>query len=358
MKTDKVNLAEDENLISTHQKDENDTKNDKEENESENNSDVDDSSVIGDDNELDTQKQQKADHKQDDGLDNQTNEDLDQIGSQNEKEDDLDSNDDDDINKQANDINNNENFKKNNKNEKKNSTEIETNDEGEIHDHRLGPISSLDLSSSLSVLTCLEAFTSPEILTGSESYKCLHCTRRKYHQVQLKLCELSGDFSTLTEPDDIPEEKLKTWVKNTATKQFMLKETPPILTIGLKRFGRTRFGLRKIDTKVLFPYKIDLSPFTYDLPKNTKDVGNDQDLDSKPKQKTFEYYLSGISCHGGGLGGGHYVAYVHRSANNKENENDWYYFSDSHRRESSLEDTLASQAYVLFYKRADTIRNE
>ena len=167
---------------------------------------------------------------------------------------------------------------------------------------------------------------------------------------------MSGDYSNLTEINDIPEEKLKSWVKNTATKQFTLKETPPILTIALKRFGATRFGLRKIDTKVLFPYKIDLSPFTYSGPDSSSQ--SDDNSECSTASTSFIYYLSGISSHGGGLGGGHYVAYIHRSADNMEHENDWYYFSDSHRRDSSLDDTLNSQAYVLFYKRADTLRRE
>merc|ERR1712137_90943 len=202
-------------------------------------------------------------------------------------------------------------------------------------DYRRGNIPP---SNTLNLLSCLEIFTNPEILSDREAYNCISCTRKKYRQVQEKLCELSGDYSILLEESEIPEEKLRTWVSSTATKQLMLKELPPVLTIALKRFGRTTFGLRKIDTKVEFPYKLDLSPF----------VINDDSAN-----QCFTYYLSGISSHGGGMGGGHYVACVHHAPENEDG--DWYYFSDSHRAASSLENTLSSQAYVLFYKRADTV---
>lgn len=50
------------------------------------------------------------------------------------------------------------------------------------------------------------------------------------------------------------------------------------------------------------------------------------------------------------MGGGHYVAYARHWVNNEEQ---WYYFSDSHKREVTKAQVQKAQALMLFYKRVE-----
>lgn len=57
----------------------------------------------------------------------------------------------------------------------------------------------------------------------------------------------------------------------------------------------------------------------------------------------------------GTIRGGHYVAYVRgakiKGKQEKENEGCvWYHASDAYVRESSLEEVLRCEAYILFYE--------
>ena len=58
------------------------------------------------------------------------------------------------------------------------------------------------------------------------------------------------------------------------------------------------------------------------------------------------YDLYAVDNHYGGLGGGHYTAYVKNFADNK-----WYYFDDSRVTETAPENSIAGSAYLLFYIR-------
>lgn len=235
--------------------------------------------------------------------------------------------------KVSNNKENNESDEIKNEEEKKEEKEEEEEDnENELFDYRKNGVLLND--GGLSLFSCIQKFTDPELLEGENAYKCLKCTRKKYRQVLEKICEAKGDFSELMEEDDIPEEKLKKYVSCTATKQFMIKEAPEILTLGLKRFAKSGFRMRKIDDFVEFPYTLDLEPFIYEREDGC----------------SYKYCLSGISVHGGGLGGGHYVAYIkHSPKSNSSKDTNWYYFSDSVKRESSIDDVLKREAYVLLY---------
>ena len=116
-----------------------------------------------------------------------------------------------------------------------------------------------------------------------------------------------------------------------ATKQIQLWNTPDILLIHLKRFESQRSFSDKIDATVNFPIT-DL-----DLSKNV--VYKDD-----PRGSIYDLYA--VDNHYGGLGGGHYTAYVKNFANNK-----WYYFDDSRVTETVPENSIAGSAYLLFYIR-------
>ena len=204
----------------------------------------------------------------------------------------------------------------------------------------------------MSLQRCLLEFTAPEILEEQNAYKCFTCTKNKIKQLKRLIRQKKieqGETLDDNEDEDIPDVVVnKNLRKTKATKQFLIQDTPPILTIALKRFAQipTRQGitLRKVNTPVQFPFELDLSNYAY------------QSEDSPAKN--YKYHLSGISSHGGGLGGGHYVAYVRQAPSGKSqsaspHNSSWHYFSDSTKRTVTLSEVLDSEAYVLFYKRSD-----
>jgi ubiquitin C-terminal hydrolase len=72
----------------------------------------------------------------------------------------------------------------------------------------------------------------------------------------------------------------------------------------------------------------------------------------------YRYRLIGIVEHSGTMRGGHYVAYVRGPVSGENGSEDvgpgshtWFYISDSHVRQTSLESVLQSEAYLLFYEK-------
>mmetsp|Transcript_41071 Transcript_41071/g.66103 ORF Transcript_41071/g.66103 Transcript_41071/m.66103 type:complete len:897 (+) Transcript_41071:889-3579(+) len=122
-----------------------------------------------------------------------------------------------------------------------------------------------------------------------------------------------------------------------AFKRMDLWSTPDTLVIHLKRFyyERSRFmrswvDREKIKDLVTFPIDgLDLS--TYILGDSKEDA-------------IYDCY--GVSNHIGGLGGGHYTAYIKSTDNNR-----WYCMDDSHTSEVDVAEVISPKAYVLFYKR-------
>ena len=153
---------------------------------------------------------------------------------------------------------------------------------------------------------CLRTFCEPERLDANESWLCGKC--KSHVQAHKKL-----DLWTL----------------------------PEVLVIHLKRFqnsgstfGHNRFTGDKLDTHVDFPLSgLNVSTFV-----DGKGVAP---MDSIPT-----YELFGVSNHFGGLGGGHYTAYVQMPDDKK-----WYTFDDSHVREMSAGEVVSPAAYLLFYRR-------
>ncbi|XP_044499848.1 ubiquitin carboxyl-terminal hydrolase 2-like [Mangifera indica] len=130
-------------------------------------------------------------------------------------------------------------------------------------------------------------------------------------------------------------------VKRDATKRVLINNAPPILTVHLKRFSQdTRGRLSKLNGHVNFSEMINLRPYTD--PRCTD-------------QEKYDYRLVGVVEHLGTIRGGHYVAYVRgakiKGKQEKENEGCvWYHASDAYVRESSLEEVLRCEAYILFYE--------
>jgi ubiquitin C-terminal hydrolase len=84
-----------------------------------------------------------------------------------------------------------------------------------------------------------------------------------------------------------------------ASKKLDLWRLPEILIIHLKRFSYSRYTKNKLETCVDFPiHDLDLSKY----------------ISHRRQQIPHNYRLYAISNHYGGMGGGHYTAYVYVSA--------------------------------------------
>lgn len=114
-----------------------------------------------------------------------------------------------------------------------------------------------------------------------------------------------------------------------ASKKLDLWRLPEILVIHLKRFSYNQYFKNKLETFVDFPIDdFDLSSYMFD------------------KNKFCHHYaLYAVSNHYGGMGGGHYTAFV-QLGNNR-----WYEFDDNNVFAVDWEKIKTPAAYVLFYRR-------
>ncbi|CAA2980736.1 ubiquitin carboxyl-terminal hydrolase 8-like [Olea europaea subsp. europaea] len=147
---------------------------------------------------------------------------------------------------------------------------------------------------SVSLYKCVDAFLKEEPLGPEDMWYCPHC---KDHRQ--------------------------------ASKKLDLWRLPEILVIHLKRFSYNQYFKNKLETFVDFPIDdFDLSSYTFD------------------KNKFCHHYaLYAVSNHYGGMGGGHYTAFV-QLGNNR-----WCEFDDNNVFPVDWEKIKTSAAYVLFYRR-------
>uniref|UniRef100_A0A2P2M481 ubiquitinyl hydrolase 1 n=1 Tax=Rhizophora mucronata TaxID=61149 RepID=A0A2P2M481_RHIMU len=146
-----------------------------------------------------------------------------------------------------------------------------------------------------SLYKCLEAFLKEEPLGPEDMWYCPNC--KKHRQ---------------------------------ASKKLDLWRLPEILVVHLKRFSYSRYIKNKLETYVDFPTD-DLDLSTYISHTNA--------------QSSNPYVLYAISNHYGGMGGGHYTAFVDHG------HGKWYEFDDANVFPVSEDRIKSSAAYVLFYKR-------
>ncbi|CEL62916.1 ubiquitin carboxyl-terminal hydrolase 4/11/15 [Rhizoctonia solani AG-1 IB] len=149
---------------------------------------------------------------------------------------------------------------------------------------------------SIDIEDCLDEFTKEEQLGEDDLWYCPRC---KKHQQ--------------------------------ATKKFELWSVPDILVVHLKRFSNARAMRDKIDALVEFPISgLDLNARVGERGESNECV----------------YDLFAVDEHMGGLGGGHYRAYAKNLS-----DGEWYHFDDSYVTKSSAEDSINTNAYLLFYRR-------
>eukprot|EP00468_Gymnochlora_sp_CCMP2014_P003771 CAMPEP_0167756956 /NCGR_PEP_ID=MMETSP0110_2-20121227/9667_1 /TAXON_ID=629695 /ORGANISM="Gymnochlora sp., Strain CCMP2014" /LENGTH=814 /DNA_ID=CAMNT_0007643111 /DNA_START=463 /DNA_END=2907 /DNA_ORIENTATION=+ len=148
----------------------------------------------------------------------------------------------------------------------------------------------------LTLKACLDSFTKEEILTAGNEYRCPACKKESRGKKKLDLWRL-----------------------------------PNILIVQLKRFQYTRQWRDKITTYVDYPLEgLDLATWTK----------------AKDQKRKAVYDLYAVSCHGGGLGGGHYWAYAKNLV-----DQSWYTLNDSSVKKMRKNDVKTKEAYLLFYAR-------
>jgi len=130
-----------------------------------------------------------------------------------------------------------------------------------------------------------------------------------------------------------------------ATKQFMIKEAPRVLTLHLKRFEQRGFTMVRMSQTVKFGSTLFLGPF---VTRDVKISGSDEGHHTGGEDLVYDLY--GVVVHSGTLNSGHYTAYVKVTLPNGQRR--WFYVSDSNvavATESSV--FSCSGAYILFYER-------
>ncbi|XP_074658140.1 uncharacterized protein LOC141911078 [Tubulanus polymorphus] len=160
-------------------------------------------------------------------------------------------------------------------------------------------MSELRPDTPLTLQDCLSAFTESEVLDEQNPWYCSVCQKFQ--------C---------------------------AKKTMTVWRYPDSLVIYLKRFVFHDFSSTKIDAKVVFPME---------------NLNLDKFVCSSAPAENLVYNLRACVCHFGGVSCGHYTSYSKHPT-----LNEWFYLNDeSITQQRPLEDDY-SNAYILFYQRADT----
>lgn len=221
-----------------------------------------------------------------------------------------------------------------------------------FEEHETCVASKREQTEPINLAYCLESFTKEERLGENEKYYCPKC---KTHQL--------------------------------ASKKLEIYRLPPVLIVHLKRFQFVNNKWVKSHKVVNFP-RSNFDPTSYlaSVPKtnilrhrrlserceddastgvesSSSDGGEDssslvppQDLHEHrllPGHDPFQlkYNLYAITCHSGILGVGHYVSYTCNP------NGSWYCYNDSSCRRVLETEMDTSNAYMLFYERADLNHN-
>lgn len=115
-------------------------------------------------------------------------------------------------------------------------------------------------------------------------------------------------------------------------KRFSIQATSDALVFNLKRFAPTASGSRiKVHRKVAVPLILDLASLL-----GSAHLG--------------VYELCSIVVHDGGMGGGHYMAYV-RQRRGSTLTSEWLWFSDQHFGPVDADEVFNSEPFLVFYER-------
>ncbi|GJJ11282.1 hypothetical protein Clacol_005514 [Clathrus columnatus] len=169
----------------------------------------------------------------------------------------------------------------------------------------------------LSIEDCLDEFTKEEQLGEDDPWYCPRC---KKHQQ--------------------------------ATKNLQIWKAPDVLVVHLKRFSNSRVLRDKIDAFIDFPVQgLDLEARVGERrsARTLAEQGYPLDTLGLDTNESLVYDLFGVDEHLGGLGGGHYRAYVKNHV-----DGEWYHFDDTHVTKCRASEAVNRNAYLLFYRRRAT----
>ena len=189
-----------------------------------------------------------------------------------------------------------------------------------------GTVKETEMYEPHSLLDCLKRFTRPESLGEDGKLFC-------------KVCKSDQEL----------------------TKQLSFEGLPIVICFHLKRFEHSTISSVKIDTRIKFPSKLDMSPYlSKSICKNgtasssgmkqnavpTFTVSNEEleDLTTNASDPSSpnRYMLYAVVNHHGKMDAGHYTAFVMR-------HNQWFDFDDDLVTKTTISDVLKSQGYLLFY---------
>lgn len=106
--------------------------------------------------------------------------------------------------------------------------------------------------------------------------------------------------------------------------QEKFKKLPNYLIISLKRFESNGKNSSKLSNRIYMPENLNLQEFT--------------------SENNPEYELSSLINHRGGVGRGHYTAYIKKKSQ-------WYFTNDSSVKPCTWESAFKSQCYIAIYSR-------
>jgi ubiquitin carboxyl-terminal hydrolase 8 len=166
----------------------------------------------------------------------------------------------------------------------------------------------------LSVYNCIDEFTSPELLTGNNAWKCPRCK-----------------------------------IDKSTRKQLTITRLPRVLIIHLERFSMIagpEYKFVKNSNKVDIPIKLNMKKYWPEI----RDEQEREALRKFPirgQEGGWEYQLYGVVRHYGTLNSGHYISEV------KKNDK-WVKFDDENVSSSNMgkKPENDGSAYILFYEKA------
>jgi len=217
-----------------------------------------------------------------------------------------------------------------------------TPDGSTLHSNKPEPFFILDLpipqqSSSSSQMT----YASPPLVpakrvlrseTLRHSYETLLVSDHPGSRLHITLNDCFDEF--------VANELLSGWYnektqnKEPVRKNIAFWSLPKVLIVVLKRYSPD--GRYKNGAFVDFPLdNLDLSKYV---------IGY--------KASSYKYRLFGVANHMGGIGGGHYTAFVKTERTFGETDNDeWYCFNDAEVSKVDVRSVASPSAYCLFYRK-------
>ena len=132
----------------------------------------------------------------------------------------------------------------------------------------------------------------------------------------------------------------------------------PVQVIHIKRFRYTTFLREKLSTDVSFPLAgLDMSSYMSADRKRLLEESSEEEILHRKSVPVYD--LIGVSHHSGSMNGGHYVAHVDTSCGlGGASSARWMCFNDSRVSSASASNLGGPSAYVLFYRRRETVSSE